>query len=320
MTKVTSGPTQFDGHRFRNLSGRAPQNLLAVMRWLASRKQRPWPKQISNSKFPTPAQPSPGDCSVTFINHSTFLIQTSQFALLTDPIFSERASPLPWAGPRRVREPGLPLESLPKIDFVLLSHNHYDHLDLPTLKQLRKISDPIIVTSIGNGAVLARAGCRNVEELGWWESAQPLPSLRVTATPAEHFSGRGLLDRDRALWAGFMLECGPRKIFFAGDSGYGSHFQTIREELGKPDIAFLPIGAYLPRWFMQNVHMDPEEAVCAHVELAAECSIGMHFGTFPLADEGPQDPITDLAAALGRRPDIADSFHVLGFGETRIFS
>ena len=290
-----------------------------IIRWMLSRKRQPWPKRVQQIRFPPPPKPAAGEIAVTFINHSTFLIQTPFANLLTDPIYSERASPFAFAGPKRVRQPGVRFDDLPRVDVVLLSHNHYDHMDTATLHRLEQRDSPLFVTALGNRKRQIRNGLRRVEERDWWERVSEIGNLTITLTPAEHFSARGLSDRNRTLWAGFFLEIGGYRLFFAGDSGYGGHFRQIRGRLGRPDLALLPIGAYLPRWFMQGIHADPLDAVQIHLDLEAAQSIAMHFGTFPLADEGFDQAEKDLQAALVKRGLPAEKFRVLEFGESQVF-
>lgn len=265
---------------------------------------------------------------VTFIGHSTFLLRFATpgggvLSVLTDPQFSERASPLRWVGPRRVRAPGVALDALPGVDAVLLSHDHYDHMDLPSLRALHARWAPLVVTTLGNARHLARAGVPGAVELGWWDSHAVGPA-RVTATPARHFSGRGLFDRFRTLWAGFMVEVPgdgdegtAGRLFFAGDSGAGRHWAMIRERLGPPGVALLPIGAYRPREIMAPVHVDPAEAVAARAGLGAARAVGMHWGTFQLTDEGVEDPVRALEVARAATGLAQEDFDVLAFGETR---
>lgn len=309
----------YDGKRFSNLSGRRAKGLCDVLRWMVSRKRQPWPRHVEHTTVPPLEKPANGELAITFINHSTFLLQSAFANILTDPIFSERASPLPFVGPRRARKPGVAFADLPKVDVVLISHNHYDHMDIPTLQQLEKRDAPLFVTTLGNRSRLVSSHLSRVEEHDWWERVLVQGNLRITVTPAEHFSARGFADRNRSLWGGFFLEITGWSILFAADSGYGPHFTAIREKLGAPDVALLPIGAYLPRWFMRDIHMDPEDAVQAHLDLCATESIGMHFGTFPLSDESIEQPVNDLQRALQNRDVPPGQFRVLGFGESRVF-
>jgi L-ascorbate metabolism protein UlaG (beta-lactamase superfamily) len=206
-------------------------------------------------------------------------------------------------------------DDLPTISVVLLSHNHYDHCDLGTLRALDRRFDMPLVAPVGNGPLLRSAGMRHVEEIDWWHTATTAP-LPITLTPAQHFSARNMFDRNRALWGGFLIEALGRRILFAGDSGYGTHFREIAARLGPVDLALLPIGAYEPRWFMKDIHMSPAEAVQAHLDLAARQSIAMHFGTFQLTPEGIEDPVRELAKALQERGVPAQQFRKAEVGES----
>ena len=252
----------FDGRRFGNIGTPSVRNFWKVFRWLATRRRGQWPAWVDDvPPSAPPPTPGPGQLAVTFVNHSTFLLQRDGINVLTDPVWSERASPLSWAGPRRVRRPGIDLDHLPPVHVVLVSHNHYDHMDLPTLRRLDRLHRPLFVSGRGNRSKLERSGLGRVAELDWWQALDAVPGLGVTMTPAQHFSRRGLFDVNRSLWGGFMLHFGSYKVYFAGDSGYGPHFAAIRERLGPPDVALLPIGAYEPRRIMQFNHVNPEEAV-----------------------------------------------------------
>ena len=309
----TRSTDHFDGRRFFNPSGPALQAIAAVPRMLRA-PRTPWPSRIDV----TPQRPaSRGDASavLTFIGHSTFLIQTAAGNILTDPVYAERAGPWGLAGPRRVRRPAVALDALPPIAIVLLSHNHYDHCDRHTLKMLARRFDPTAVTPLGNGALLRSSGLRCVEELDWWDQSRTT-GLPVTVTPAHHFSARGPFDRNRALWGGFMIETAGRRIYFAGDTAYMSSFAAIRQRFAPIDLALLPIGAYEPRWFMRSVHMNPEEAAQAHVDLQARQSIGMHFGTFQLTAEGIDEPLRALGEALISKGIPQADFRTLAFGES----
>lgn len=312
----------FDGEHFFNPGAPQARGLGAVLRWQLQRDRARWPTHVPNPAFPPPADTiAPGHVSLTFIGHSTFLIRFPSpdgiTSILTDPIFSERCFPVQWMGPRRVRAPGLALQALPPIDAVLLSHNHYDHMDLPSLRALHRRFRPKILTTLGNAQPLRDAGMPNAIELDWWDAA-PAGPVQVTATPARHFSARGVHDRNKTLWAGFMLQASTGRLLFAGDSGAGPHWTAIRDRLGPPAVALLPIGAYLPRSIMQAVHMDPAEAVQAHADLGARRAVGMHFGTFQLTDEAIDAPVQALQQARAAAELQPEDFDVLGFGETRI--
>jgi L-ascorbate metabolism protein UlaG (beta-lactamase superfamily) len=303
----------FDGRRFVNPTGTAGQPVSAVARMLLE-PRTPWPAHVDE-----PPRRPPGldgaAAVVTFIGHSTFLMQTAAGNILTDPMYSHRAGPLNVFGPRRVRQPAVPFDDLPAISIVLLSHNHYDHCDLRTLGMLAERFDPLVVTPLGNGALVRSAGIRQVEELDWWQEART-SALPIALTPAQHFSARTPLDRNRALWGGFTLVAGRAHIFFAGDTGYAPFFRDVRQRLGPIDLALLPIGAYEPRWFMQPVHMNPAEAVKAHLDLEASESVGMHFGTFQLTTEGIDEPVRALEAACRARNISQPRFRTLAFGES----
>jgi L-ascorbate metabolism protein UlaG (beta-lactamase superfamily) len=307
------GTDHFDGRRFFNPNGANGQPGWMVPRMLLTRRTR-WPSRIPVEPR-RPPHAGPDDVVVTFVGHATFVMQVGGVNLLTDPVYAERASPVAFAGPRRARGPGVRFEDLPAIALVLLSHNHYDHCDLRTLRALEERFHPLVVTPLGNGRLLRSAAVRHVEEIDWWQSAREAP-LPITLTPAQHFSARGMFDRNRALWGGFLIEAGGRRIFFAGDSGYGPHFREIAARLSPIDLALLPIGAYEPRWFMKDIHMNPAEAVRAHLDLAARQSVAMHFGTFQLTPEGIDEPVRELAKALGERGVPAQHFRTMEVGES----
>ena len=309
----------FDGQHFFNPGPRASsRGLLPVLRWRFGARRAVWPAAIADPAFPKPPETVvPSNVSITFVNHATFLLRFADAVVLTDPIFSQRCSPVSWAGPARARPPGLALDDLPRPDIVLLSHNHYDHMDLPSLRTLRQRHDPAFVTLLGNASILAKIGIK-ATELDWWDSIS-LAGLQITATPARHFSARTPFDRNRALWGGFMLRNAEGQALFAGDSGAGPHWAEIQARLGAPDVALLPIGAYEPRWFMAPVHMNPAEAVQAHLALGARHSVGMHFGTFQLTDEAIDAPLLALAQALEAAGVPPALFTTHGFGETRSY-
>ena len=313
MTPSMKKSDHYDGRRFFNPGGAAGQPLSKTFRMLRERRT-PWPDRVDVTPRRPPALPDNG-ALVTFIGHSTFLIQTPAGNILTDPVFSQRASPLTWIGPRRVRQPAVRLDDLPPISLVLLSHNHYDHCDLATLRVLAERFDPLVVTALGNAPLVRSTGIRRVEELDWWDEAQQ-SAMPITATPAYHFSARGPFDRNRALWCGFLLRTGTAQIYFAGDSAYGDLFTSVGQRAGRIDLALLPIGAYEPRWFMKAVHMNPEEAVQAHVDLGPSRSVAMHYGTFQLTTEGIDEPLGALAAARQAKGIQESAFQALGFGES----
>ncbi len=312
-----------DGFRFFNPAGR-PQarSFRELPRWWWQQTVlghgTAWPRNLPPPLRPTlPARVAPGDVAVTFVGHSTFLLQFAGLTVLTDPMFSRHAGPFGLLGPRRARPAALRLTELPPLDVVLVSHNHYDHLDLPTLRWLARERAPLIVTTLGNRPWLEQRGVSNVVELDWWQEHEAA-GLVITGTPAQHFAARSPWDRCRSLWGGFMLRTPVGSVFFCGDSGWGPHFAEIRARLGAPSLALLPVGAYEPRWFMTPVHMNPAEAVRAHVALGTPRSLGMHFGTFQLTNEGIDAPLQDLAAAREEQGVLPDRFDTLDCGGGRV--
>jgi L-ascorbate metabolism protein UlaG (beta-lactamase superfamily) len=307
----------FDGIEFRNPTGGAGKSFADFWRWQRTRRPARWPRWIENGALPDlPAALPPDAIALTFVNHITFLVQFMGLNVLTDPVYSERVSPFQGLGPRRVRAPGLAFEALPRIDLVLLSHNHYDHLDLGTLRRLAQTHAPRVVTGLGNAPFLRDHGIPDVVELDWWQSTRE-HGAAVTFTPAQHWSGRGLRGRNRTLWGGFVLGHGRMQVYFAGDTGRGAHFEDIYRRHGAVDLALLPIGAYEPRWFMREQHMDPDDAVRAHLALGARISVATHFGCFQLTDEAIDAPVRELEQARARHAVDADRFQVLEVGETR---
>lgn len=307
----------FDGRHFHNPVHVEGRGLLDLLRWRLSARPGPWRDRPEAPPGARPPRRVAQGVRVTWINHSTTLIQVEGWNILTDPIWSERASPVSWAGPRRAHPPGIRFEDLPPIHLVVVSHDHYDHLDLPTLKRLHEAHHPRFVVSLGNLALLESNGIHGCIELDWWQSIELQRGLKVTCVPAQHFSGRGFFDRQATLWAGFVLEGGFGQVYFAGDTGLGPHFEKIRERFGAIRLALLPIGAFCPRWFMSPVHLSPEEALQAQRILGATTAVAIHLRTFRLADDGQEEPATRLAAALDAAGSGRQRFWVLGLGEGR---
>lgn len=254
------------------------------------------------------------DPGVTWIGHATVLARMDGATFITDPVFSHRVSPFRFAGPPRLVPPGVPLDALPALDFALLSHDHYDHTDLASVRALAARGVRFVVPR-GLGALVRGAGAEAVE-LGWWESAE-IAGVRAHCVPAQHFSGRGLFDRNRRLWAGFVVEGASRRFYHAGDTGSFPGFAEIGSRFGPLHLAAMPIGAYLPRAMMRHVHVTPEEAVQAALDARAERVLGMHWGTFDLADEPLDEPPRRFLAEAARRG--LEGAYVLKVGETRRF-
>jgi L-ascorbate metabolism protein UlaG (beta-lactamase superfamily) len=300
----------FDGKRFYNPDAAQARSFIEVLKWKRTSRPEPSPRFISdvNQSIP-PGRVEGSRLRVTFVNHSTVLLQQQGFNILTDPIWSERASPVSWAGPRRRRKPGVAWENLPCIDAVLLSHDHYDHLDLPTLRRLAARGGSTFIVPAGVRRLVRSQKIGPLHELDWGESLS-LQNITIYCVPALHFSGRGLNDRNTTLWCGYAIESQVGVVYYAGDTAFGPHFGHIREMFGSPRLALLPVGAYEPRWFMSAVHMTPEDAVRAHEILAAKTSLAIHHGTFQLGDEGIDTPKKQLMACAHR-----DTFLVLNNGQ-----
>jgi L-ascorbate metabolism protein UlaG (beta-lactamase superfamily) len=303
----------YDGERFFNPDHHEMKSLWDVLEWKLSTDPTPWPQHRPNKSYPFPSYDPQLRAMVTFINHATFLIQLDNLTVLTDPIFSPRAGPLSFVGPKRVRDPGVKLEDLPSLDVVVISHNHYDHLDLESLKSLDKKFRPLFLVPLGDKKLLKNSGITHVREMDWWEE-HTIKGHTIIFTPAQHWSARGLFDKCKSLWGSYYLRSPEFRIYFAGDTGLGGHFKKIRQQLGRPDLSLLPIGAYEPRYFMKFSHMNPQDAKLAHQDLESQYSLGMHFGTFQLTDEGIDDPVNDFKAL-----DIKN-FEVLDHGESMLFN
>ena len=308
----------FDGSRFSNEPGVPSRpGVLPILKWKFSRRTGPaWPGFVEAPPGPPPPE-RVADLRVTFVGHSTVLVQQDGVNILTDPVWSPRIGPVPRLGVARKRPPGIRFEDLPPIDVVLLSHDHFDHLDLPTLRQLSRAHPKVtIITGLGHRELLESSGVRaRVIELDWWQSAT-VRGLEFVATPAAHWSGRQPFSQNEALWAGFVIR-GPAGVtYFAGDTGWGPHFQEIRDRFGPPRLALIPIGAYKPEWFMSPQHIGPKEAFEAARLLGAATSVAIHFGTFDLADDG-QDEAPKELALLRDSSEARVVFDVLQEGEGR---
>ena len=302
----------FDGERFHN---REEARQGSFLKWQLRRERGFWPAWVDEAPGPPPPRRvGGGRLRVTFINHATLLIQMDDLNVLTDPIWSERTSPLSFVGPKRHRAPGIRFDDLPPIDVVVVSHNHYDHLDIPTLRRLQQRDRPRIVTPLGNGALMRRGGVDHAIELDWWGRAEARPTF-VTLVPARHFCARAISDRNRNLWGGFVISGASGNVYFAGDTGWGAHFAEVGARFAPIRAALLPIGAYLPRWFMHPVHIDPGQAVEAHAALGARTSVPMHYGTFFLGDDGIDEPLRELRSAVAAKGN--PNFVMLEHGEGR---
>ncbi len=253
----------------------------------------------------TPFDADSSDVRATFINHATVLIETEKYTLLTDPIFTKRASPFSFMGPARHHDPYVPLSDITSLDYVLISHAHYDHLSVETIRMIEKRFQPVYITPLNNGQFIERTGVpkeRIIELDTALEYVDAKKDFRVVLETAKHWSARGFSDRKRYLWGSFVLESANQRIYFAGDTGYDAHFTDIKNKYGSIDLAILPIGAYEPRWFMKEHHMNPEEAIQAGRDLGEPAVISIHFGTFKLTNEGRYDPERHTKEALATTP------------------
>jgi L-ascorbate metabolism protein UlaG (beta-lactamase superfamily) len=289
----------FNGKTFTNPGDRKAKGLPDVLKWMLSRKREKWQRDQHSVLGKKPLESVRAGVRITFVNHSTFLIQFDGINILTDPVWSERTSPFSWAGPKRMRPPGIRFDDLPQIHYILLSHNHYDHLDVPTLKKLSNRFNPKIFTALGVKAFLDQNEIKNAVDMDWWNTLLMEGSTQVQAVPAQHFSGRGTFDRDATLWCGFVVKRNEGNIYFAADTGYNeTTFKEIGDRCAPINLSLIPIGAFKPEWFMSPIHCSPKEAVKIHLDCNSKQSIATHFGTFPLADEGLKVPANELILAL----------------------
>jgi N-acyl-phosphatidylethanolamine-hydrolysing phospholipase D len=311
----------FRNGKFHNRYSSESHGALQALKWLPEFLLLRLPKVAFPVLTPDVAmlKANRSETTLTWIGHSTFLIQIGGLNIITDPHLSERASPFAHAGPRRMVRPAMGYADLPPMDIALISHNHYDHLDEKTVRRLAREHPGLqFVVPLGLKKWFARRGMHKVVELDWWRHAE-LRNIKVTAVPAQHFSGRGAHDRNTTLWCGFVVEAGDRKIFFAGDTGYSKDFIDIAERFAPIDLALIPIGAYEPRWFMRPVHVDPADAVLIHRDLQSRQSVAMHWGTFQLTAEPADQPPQRLKQEIVAAGVSAEKFWVLKHGETRRF-
>jgi L-ascorbate metabolism protein UlaG (beta-lactamase superfamily) len=301
--------------RFELPHQRAGASFKEIIKWQFSGSRAKWPKSVPNKAYPSPPARVEGNTiAATWIGHSTVLLQTAGLNILTDPFFSDRASPSQLVGPARARKPGIELESLPPLDLVLLSHSHYDHMDKPTLKWLARNHQAKLITPLNNKH---HAPGFEVAELDWHEGHQH-QHIKVTALPALHWSKRTLNDTNKSLWGAFLVEGEMGAIYFGADTGFGTGatFRQVQERFGSPRLSLLPIGAYEPRWFMAPQHMNPQEAVRAHQLLGSKTSLAIHHGTVQLTDEAIDAPIQALDEALAGAQLSRKDFRVPDIGET----
>jgi len=309
----------FDGERFFLAGGGEPKRLADFIRWWLAGRRDAWPAFVPNGHADHPPDRVDGArLRIACVGHASFLVQAAGINLLLDPVWSERASPVQFAGPKRVTAPGIAFEALPPIDAVLVSHGHYDHLDVATLSRLAATHRPRVVTPLGNDTIMRRHDAQiHAEAYDWGDRVVLAAGLAVTLAPMRHWSARHLLDRNKALWAAFIIESPAGRIYHVGDSGYGDGllFRDASARHGPFRLAILPIGAYEPRWFMRDHHMNPQEAVRAYLDSGAEFALAHHHGTFRLTDEAIDAPVNALAAARGAVGIAPEQFRVLRPGE-----
>jgi L-ascorbate metabolism protein UlaG (beta-lactamase superfamily) len=306
MSRYYHGPVSdhFDGERFFDPDGAPPKSRRDLLRWHRLRRatRAKWPSWAPSPYNDRPPPRVEGAiCRLSYVGHASFLIQTGGRNILLDPVWSKRASPFRFIGPKRVNDPGIAFADLPPIDTVLVSHGHYDHLDVATLSRLAAAHRPRFMTPLGNDTIMRNHDpAIAAEGYDWGQRVDLGAGLAVTPVATRHWSARNLSDRNMALWASFVIETPAGRIYFVGDSGYGDgrHFGNARERHGPFRLAVLPIGAYEPRWFMRDQHMNPAESVQAFIDCGAELALGHHYGTFQLTDEAIDAPLQALADAL----------------------
>jgi L-ascorbate metabolism protein UlaG (beta-lactamase superfamily) len=321
--KTYDGPVSdhFDGLHFFDPDGSPPKSLRAVLSWqFGGRSQRAaWPEWAPSGYADTPPpRVDGGKVRFSFVGHASWLIQTAGLNILVDPVWSERASPFSFAGPKRHNDPGIAFDALPKIDIVLVSHGHYDHLDLATLSKLAAKFAPRVITPLGNDITMRSSDSAiKAEAFDWHNRVELGNDVAVTLVPTRHWSARGLFDRNKALWASFVLQTPVGKLYIVCDSGYGDgkHFRRVAEAHGPLRLAILPIGAYEPRWFMKDQHMNPSDAVQALADCGAEQALAHHHGTFQLTDEAIDAPATALGVALDEAKIPRERFVALKSGQ-----
>lgn len=319
-----AGPASdhFDGARFFDFVKPRNRDFRAFLKWQMNRRRSGWParENVPEPPFAIPSNRVAGDrLVVTGVGHATVLIQTQGLNILIDPLWSKRASPLSWWGPRRRQPPGIRFGDLPDIDIVFVSHNHYDHLDLPTLARLHQRFAPLIVAPLGNDAIIHRKiESARTAVLDWGGRLQVSEAVAFHLLPAQHWSARGIRDTNHALWGALAIEAPGGNLYAVPDTGFGGgrYFRLARDRFGPFRFAMLPIGAYEPRWFMSYAHMMPEEALDAAAILEARCALATHYNVFPLADDGFDEARQRLVAERTARNLPPEALRDLGIGES----
>jgi L-ascorbate metabolism protein UlaG (beta-lactamase superfamily) len=292
----------FDGTHFINEEPFNEQQPSELARWQLSRHRGAWPDSDAILGPAPPARVGGGSVRVTMVNHATVLLQMDSLNILTDPVWSKKVGFEGEIGVRRHRPPGIPFDSLPRIDVILISHDHYDHMDLPSLLRLQRRYHPRIITGLGNPGYLASQGVQGAEQLDWWQSVKIGAAVRVTAVPARHWSGRSLTDRYERLWEGFVIEGARDTIYFAGDTGWGRMYGELHARWSRFTLALLPVAPFRPRWYMARKHLSPDDAVRAAIETRSATVIPIHWGTFELGDDGESEAVDTLRAVVDKLP------------------
>jgi L-ascorbate metabolism protein UlaG (beta-lactamase superfamily) len=309
----------FDGTRFFDPHSSPPKSLTTLFRWYSARDKAEWPTWAPSPYSDRPPTRAAGaEWRLSYIGHASWLLQTASLNILIDPVWGDRVSPVSFAGPKRVNDPGIPFDALPPIDVVLVSHCHYDHLDVETLSRLAAKFNCRVITPLGNDTIMkAHDAAIRAEPYDWHQRVELGQNVAVTLVPTHHWSARGLTDRNKALWASFIIETPAGRIYHVADSGYGSghHFRGARDRYGPFRLAILPIGAYEPRWFMGDQHMNPAESVRAFQTCGAQFALGHHYGTFQLTDESIDAPVEALNAARIDAGIEPDTFRLLKPGQ-----
>lgn len=312
----------FDGKCFYNPWNPRKHSWKKVFHWMMTSEPHPWPKKVENEfEDIPPARVTGPELRVSFVGHSTVLIQTQGLNIVTDPVWTERIAPLQLGATKRVAKPGIAFERLPKIDLILISHNHYDHLNRKTVQMITKRDHPLIITPLGNDTIIKSFDPSiKVRVLDWDQSLKVSDQVTIHLEPSQHWSGRGIFDVDKALWGAFVIETTGGNIYFAGDTGFEAFlFEKCRAKFGSFRLCLLPIGIYEPRWLMQYVHMNPQEALSAFKLLGEPNTIGIHYGTFRLADESYEAPLELLAFEKKLQGIPENNFRVLKIGESCFF-
>jgi L-ascorbate metabolism protein UlaG (beta-lactamase superfamily) len=293
----------FDGRHFHNEEPFEEQQPAELARWQLTRHRGSWPDSAAIPAPRPPARVGGGVVRVTMVNHATVLLQIDSLNILTDPVWSDKVGLEGQFGVRRHRPPGIPFDSLPQIDVVLISHDHYDHMDLPSLLRLQRRYHPRIVSGLGNPGYLASQGVQGAEQLDWWQTASLERGVRVTAVPARHWSGRTLTDRYERLWEGFVIEGAHDTVYFAGDSGWGRMYRELHERWGRFTLALLPVSPFRPQWYMQRKHLGPDDALRAALETRSAMVIPIHWGTFELGDDSESEAVDSLRSSVASLPE-----------------